>query len=35
MAKGIKIHEILVGNLEDNTEAGIIRPHPVYSGLYF
>jgi len=30
-----KNHEILVGNLVDNTEPGILRPHPVYSGLYF
>jgi hypothetical protein len=34
MAKEIKKHEILVGILEDNTETGIIKPHPVYSGLY-
>ena len=30
-----KNHEILVGNLVDNTELGILKPHPVYPGMYF
>jgi recombinational DNA repair protein RecR len=28
-------HEILFVNFVENTEPGIICPHPVYSGVYF